>query len=157
MLGWSIRARACRSASNRAITCLRVHAQLDDLQGHLAADRLLLLGHVDVAEAAFADQFQELVAADRLSRLLGDEGGSIGELQDRAVGDSRKSCSSSWTSQQSGQSYRQRWNRRRRLLASSRRSFRRPSLQATMKIDFFVRSLACIGFPCGASPQLVLY
>ena len=38
MLGWSIRARACRSASNRASTWRRVHAGLDDLQGHLAAD-----------------------------------------------------------------------------------------------------------------------
>ena len=40
MLGWSIRASACRSASKRAITCRGVHPRLDDLQGHLAADRL---------------------------------------------------------------------------------------------------------------------
>ena len=32
-----------------------VHAGLDDLEGDLAADRLLLLGHVDDAHAAFAD------------------------------------------------------------------------------------------------------
>ncbi len=43
---------------------LGVHARLDDLQGHLAADRLLLLGHVDHAHAAFADLLQQLVGAD---------------------------------------------------------------------------------------------
>ena len=47
MLGWSIIASACRSASKRAMTCARVHPELDDLQRHHAADRLLLLGHVD--------------------------------------------------------------------------------------------------------------
>ena len=35
---------------------LGVHAELDDLEGHLAPDRLLLLGHVHLAEASFADQ-----------------------------------------------------------------------------------------------------
>ena len=51
---------------------LGVHAQLDDLQRHLAADRLLLLGHVDVAQAAFADLLQELVGADHRAGLFGD-------------------------------------------------------------------------------------
>ena len=64
MFGWSIMARACRSASKRAMTCLRVHARLDDLQSDLAADRLCLLGHVDDAQAAFADLLEELVRAD---------------------------------------------------------------------------------------------
>ena len=41
-----------------------VHARLDDLQRHLAADRLLLLGHEDDAHAAFADLLQQLVGAD---------------------------------------------------------------------------------------------
>ena len=41
-----------------------VHAGLDDLQGHLAADGLLLLGHVDDAHAAFAELLEELVGAD---------------------------------------------------------------------------------------------
>ena len=36
MFGWSMRARACRSASNRATTSLGVHPGLDQLQGHLA-------------------------------------------------------------------------------------------------------------------------
>ena len=47
MLGWSIIARAWRSASKRATTWRRVHARLDDLQGDLAADGLGLLGDVD--------------------------------------------------------------------------------------------------------------
>jgi len=33
----------------------RVHAGLDDLQGDLAPDRLLLFGHEDHAEAALAN------------------------------------------------------------------------------------------------------
>ena len=43
---------------------LRVHARLDDLQGHRAADRLGLLGHVDDAHAPLADLLQQLVGAD---------------------------------------------------------------------------------------------
>ncbi len=49
---------------------LGVHSRLDDLQGHLAPDRLLLLGHEDDAEAAFADLLQELVAADDRAGLF---------------------------------------------------------------------------------------
>ena len=41
-----------------------VHAGLDDLERHAAADRLLLLGHVDDAHAPFADLLQQLVGAD---------------------------------------------------------------------------------------------
>ena len=41
-----------------------VHARLDDLEGDLAADGLLLLGHEDDAHAAFADLLQQLVGAD---------------------------------------------------------------------------------------------
>ena len=47
MFGWSISARACRSASNRASTCRRVHPRLDHLQGDLPPDRLGLLGQAD--------------------------------------------------------------------------------------------------------------
>ena len=43
---------------------LRVHARLDDLQRHLAAHGLGLLGHVDDAHAPFADLLQQLVRAD---------------------------------------------------------------------------------------------
>ena len=63
MFGWSIMARACRSASKRAIDLPGVHAGLDDLQGDLAPDRLLLLGHVHDAHAALADLLQELITA----------------------------------------------------------------------------------------------
>ena len=64
-----------------------VHAQLDDLEGDAAFDRLALLGHPDFAEAAFADLFQQLVAADHLGRgFLGggfdDDGGPL-SLQGR--------------------------------------------------------------------------
>ena len=41
-----------------------VHPQLDDFQGHAAADRFLLLGHIDHPHAAFADLLQQLVAAN---------------------------------------------------------------------------------------------
>ena len=58
----------------------RVHARLEDLQGHLAADRLRLLGHEDDAEAAFADLLQQLVRADHRAGAFGDrrliDGGS---------------------------------------------------------------------------------
>ena len=65
MFGWSIRARACRSASKRAMTCRVSMPGLMILRRHLAADGLLLLGHEDHAEAAFADLLQQLVRADQ--------------------------------------------------------------------------------------------
>ena len=68
MLGWSIIARAWRSASNRAIDLLGVHARLDDLQRDLAAHGLRLLGHVDDAHAALADLLHQLVGADDWTR-----------------------------------------------------------------------------------------
>ena len=51
---------------------LAVHARLDDLERDAAADRLLLLGHVDHAHAPFADLLQELVGADlrSIAKLL---------------------------------------------------------------------------------------
>jgi hypothetical protein len=56
-----------------------VHARLDDLEGHFAADRLLLLGDEDQAEAAFADLLHQPVRADRGADMflngLGDLGG----------------------------------------------------------------------------------
>ena len=57
-----------------------VHARLDDLEGDLAADRLLLLGHVDDAHAAFADLLQQLVGADHGARSLGDRWQSGGRV-----------------------------------------------------------------------------
>src|SRR5262245_4415908 len=56
MLGWSISASACRSCSKRQ-HLPRVHPRLDELQGHLAADRLGLLGDPDGPHAALAEFF----------------------------------------------------------------------------------------------------
>ena len=54
---------------------LGVHAQLDDLERDAAADRLLLLGHIDHAAAAFADLLEQLVAADAVAGLFGGRDG----------------------------------------------------------------------------------
>ena len=74
MLGWSIRARACRSASKRAITWRLSMPGLDELQRDLASDRLGLLGHVDHAHAALADLLEQLVWADNRTGQLGRRG-----------------------------------------------------------------------------------
>ena len=68
-----------------------VHARLDDLEGHLAADGLLLLGDEDQAKAPFADLLHQLVGADGRADLLADrfaelrrsQGGS--QLVERSV------------------------------------------------------------------------
>ena len=49
-----------------------VHPDLDDLQCDAAADRVLLLGHEDDAEPAFADLLQELVSPDRGAGTFAD-------------------------------------------------------------------------------------
>ena len=58
-----------------------VHAQFDDLEGDLAADGLLLLGHVDHRHAALADLLQELVPTNDRARALrrGSHVGSGGQ------------------------------------------------------------------------------
>ena len=43
---------------------LGIHAQLDDFQGHPAADGVFLLGHVNDAAATFADLLQQFVRPD---------------------------------------------------------------------------------------------
>ena len=53
----------------------RVHARLDDLERHLASDRLLLLGHEDGAHAALADLLEELVRADHRAGFLVERSG----------------------------------------------------------------------------------
>ncbi len=50
----------------------RVHARLDDLQGHLAANRVLLLGDEDQAKSPLADLLHEFVGADHGAGALGD-------------------------------------------------------------------------------------
>ena len=49
-----------------------VHPRLEDLQRHLAADRLGLFRHEDDAEAAFADLLQQLVRPDHRAGTLAD-------------------------------------------------------------------------------------
>jgi len=55
---------------------LGVHAQLDDLEGNLAADRLLLLSHIDHATAALANLLQKPVAADSVAGFFRRVAGS---------------------------------------------------------------------------------
>src|SRR5208283_5100126 len=47
-----------------------VHAQLDDLEGDLADDRLALFGHVNHAHAAFGNLFQQLESANDGARTF---------------------------------------------------------------------------------------
>ena len=68
MLGWSIRASACRSASKRAITCRVSIPALMTLTATWRLDRLGLLGHEDHAHAALADLLEQLVRPDRPCR-----------------------------------------------------------------------------------------
>ena len=52
------------------MTALVSMPELDDLERHAAAHRLLLLGHVDDAAAAFADLLEQFVAADAVAHSL---------------------------------------------------------------------------------------
>ncbi len=49
-----------------------VHAQLDDLQRHAPADRVLLLGHINHAEAAFSDHLEQRVTANHRAGAFGE-------------------------------------------------------------------------------------
>ena len=72
MFGWSISASACRSASNRARTCLRIHARFDELQRDQTLDRLDLLRHEHGPHSTFADRLEQLVTpADNRFRSVG--------------------------------------------------------------------------------------
>ena len=50
----------------------RIHARLEHLQGHGAAEGLLLLGQEDHAKAPFADLFAQLVRANLRARSFAD-------------------------------------------------------------------------------------
>ena len=50
---------------------LRIHARLDDFQGHRSAHRVLLLGDEHEAHAAFTNLLQQLVGADLSAGRLG--------------------------------------------------------------------------------------
>ena len=72
ILGWSIIASACRSASKRAITC---RVSMPGLMIFRATRRLtgsFCSAMIDHAHAAFADLLQQLVGADLRARLFGD-------------------------------------------------------------------------------------
>jgi hypothetical protein len=56
----------------------RVHAQLDNLERDAAMHGFLLLRHPDHAHAAFADLFEQFVAADAVAGLLGEQVCSAG-------------------------------------------------------------------------------
>ena len=64
MLGWSIIASACRSASNRAMTWRVSMPGLMIFRATLRRTGSSLLGHVDDAHAPFADLLEQLVRAD---------------------------------------------------------------------------------------------
>ena len=72
MLGWSIRARACRSASNRATTWRVSMPGLRTFRATLRRTGCGLLGHEDDAEAALADLLQQLVRPDHRARAVAD-------------------------------------------------------------------------------------
>ena len=72
MLGWSIIARAWRSASKRATTCLVSIPGLMTFRATLRRTGCDLLGDVDDAHAAFADLLPQLVGADDVTRALGE-------------------------------------------------------------------------------------
>ena len=79
MFGWSIIARACRSASKRAMTCLLSMPGLMIFSATRRRTGSLLLGHIDHAHAPFADLLQQLVGADAACREVGlAEDGWIG-------------------------------------------------------------------------------
>ncbi len=64
MFGWSISARACRSASKRAITCRVSMPGLMILSATLRRTGCCCSATIDHAHAPFADLLQQLVRAD---------------------------------------------------------------------------------------------
>ncbi len=87
MFGWSIIARACRSASKRAITWRVSMPGLMIFSATVALNRLGLLGHEDDAHAAFADLFKQLVGADDRAGTFADRLSVVRSRRD--LGDSR--------------------------------------------------------------------
>ena len=86
MLGWSIKASACRSASNRASTVRESMPILISFSATMPAHRGRLLGEVDRAHPPLAEDFEQLVAAgDHLPRH--ESAGSVGPrgARDRGV------------------------------------------------------------------------
>ena len=90
MFGWSMIARACRSASKRATTCRVSMPGLSTFSATLRRTGCGLLGHEDHAEAALADLLQQLVRADDRAGAFG--GGVVDRRPARSArrGGSRK-------------------------------------------------------------------
>ena len=89
MFGWSIRASACRSASNRASTARESMPTLISLSATCRLTGSVWLGPIDGAHPPLAEDFEQRVAAgDDLAR---DESGGavgrrgLGHRGDRAV------------------------------------------------------------------------
>ena len=74
MLGWSIKASACRSASNRASTARESMPHLDQLERHLPLDRFGLLGPVDGAHPPLAEEADDTVGTDAVG--VGERAGA---------------------------------------------------------------------------------
>ena len=88
MLGWSIRASACRSASNRASTARESMPILISFSATCRLTGCGLLGPVDGAHAPLAEDFEQRVpAGDDLAR-----DGSAGAVGRRGVGDRGVRC-----------------------------------------------------------------
>ena len=89
MFGWSIRARAWRSASKRAMTCAVSMPALMTFRATLRRTGFCLLGQEDGAHAPLADGLQELVRADDRAGALGEgavAGASVAGRRGAVVG-----------------------------------------------------------------------
>ena len=90
MLGWSIRARAWRSAPNRARTWRLSMPALMSLSATVRRTGCGLLGHVDRAHAPLADRLEQLVRADDRAGATRSTRPSPPRAVADAGGDSRK-------------------------------------------------------------------
>ncbi len=83
MLGWSISARACRSASKRAMTSFESMPGLMIFSATLRADGPFLLGHEDHAKSTFANLLPNLIGTDLGPDLFGNTGVMDGDGKGR--------------------------------------------------------------------------
>ena len=83
MFGWSIRASACRSASNRAITSRVSMPGLMTFSATLRRTGCCLFGDKHEAKTTLADLLHKLVAANPRARAFGNCGLHLGRRFDR--------------------------------------------------------------------------
>src|SRR6185437_1556467 len=70
-----------------------IHSELDDLERDAAADRLLLLGHIDHAATTLADLLKQFVTAHLVALFFSKRNGRRGcPPQHRSSGDFQKSA-----------------------------------------------------------------